>query len=390
MCLTWCCGFEILIVMDNQEFNPPPAQVSSKPKIVYVLIVVLVLFFGGIGGYLLGTKKSETKIPDKNTFPIATLEPVVTPSPKDWKTYENNKYGYSLQYPSDWVIKESCFADPKTDATCLSSNDFEFDPADFGTAKGGQIRIDGKDNNINITPDSFCTTTPTTPEKCEYYSSNGLSVVKRLSAPYAMMVGLIKDNKISLVFHVKFNQTSQYETIKTFDKILSTFKFLPQGSPLVADETAGWKTYKNTGLGFEFKYPSLPNWFVREDSQVSVTLYNYDVDNAPGRDYLEGDGDLFKVVIGYSDAYSDIKSWLEGTKNNINPVTNKPTELINIKDINIDSHKGLSFEEVSYGTPYGGAVLESPRGKLVLFGAGLNYKGNKKIFEQVLSTFKFL
>lgn len=156
------------------------------------------------------------------------------------------------------------------------------------------------------------------------------------------------------------------------------------------DPTAGWKTYTNGTEKYRFKYPQ--NWFLKESSSM-VQIFNYDVDNAPGRAYDPSrDGNLFKIEIFMDDKYSDVDKWFNDEKSRMSPVTNKPYEFLNAKPVTVDSQKGIYFEvkdewtDISVGT----VVFQSPKNKLIRFNGGLNYPDNKGFFDQVLATFKFL
>jgi len=174
----------------------------------------------------------------------------------------------------------------------------------------------------------------------------------------------------------------------------------PQPSPTpeavatsTPDPTADWQTYKNETLGFEFKYPNDHKWNVKENlSASSVALYNYDVDKAPGRDYVPSiDGDLFKIEIYVNKNYANANQWFEEEKQKINPMTNEPYEFSNIKSITVDSRKGTYYESKAvYDQMLGSAVFESPRDEIIHFYGGLNYEGNKEVFNLIILSFKFL
>lgn len=156
------------------------------------------------------------------------------------------------------------------------------------------------------------------------------------------------------------------------------------------DPTANWKTYINITEKYRLRYPQ--NWFLKESGSM-VQIFNYDVDRVPGRAYDPSrDGNLFKIEIFVEDKYSDVDKWFNEEKSKISPVTDKPYEFLNVKPITVDSQKGIYFEvkdewtKISVGT----VVFQSPRNKLIRFNGGLNFPENKTLFNQILSTFKFL
>ena len=170
---------------------------------------------------------------------------------------------------------------------------------------------------------------------------------------------------------------------------------LPSEAPAKeGDPTADWKTYKNEALGFQFKYPSDPKWNIKKGVQgtSSLALYNYDIDKAPGRDYIPSvDGDLFKVEITVNDKYSDVNEWFIEEKQKTDSDTDEQYEFLNVKSITVDSQKGIYYELKSMsGLNIGLAVFESPKKQLIHFYSGLNFEGNQQTFNLILSTFKFL
>jgi len=133
---------------------------------------------------------------------------------------------------------------------------------------------------------------------------------------------------------------------------------------LPTDETAGWKTYTNTEVGFSFKYPS--EW------KTQTGILN------SGLISLETDrGDRFFAM--YHQSYS-ISEWLEETQ--AGKITGKKT-----------------FGKYTYTVIEGGLMLKSLEYALDIKGNGFvrfviepdsNTLESEKTFDQILSTFHFL
>jgi len=78
-----------------------------------ILVVILVaVAFGGLG-YWLGTKNNSNVSTGLTTAsssvpepPIPTLSQTTTSETAGWKTYMNDRYGYSIKYPSTYSAKD--------------------------------------------------------------------------------------------------------------------------------------------------------------------------------------------------------------------------------------------------------------------------------------------
>lgn len=200
----------------------------------------------------------------------------------------------------------------------------------------------------------------------------------------AVYAGILIEKKQSL---------NRFGNLETPPSELKEDSTLNNVSP-TPDITTDWKTYTNEKYSFEFKYPNLTNWTIKEDIQGenSVGIYNYDINKAPGRGYSpEKDSNLFKIEITFDQKFSDVEKWLEQEKKRTDPITDQSVKLLNIKTITVDGQNGVYFEEKDSlsGTLVGGVTFQTPQKQLAHFFGGLNYEGNKELFDQILSTFRF-
>lgn len=101
-------------VQSPSQDQPPQSedQPRQSKKFIIILAIIIALFFFGVGGYLLGTNKNQSKSQDQQTNVLPTnivqSSSTNTPTPienstTNWKTYTNSDYGISLKYPADAV-----------------------------------------------------------------------------------------------------------------------------------------------------------------------------------------------------------------------------------------------------------------------------------------------
>jgi hypothetical protein len=71
---------------------------GNKP-VLFSIIAILFLLVIGIGYYV---GQQRTQVPEK---PLAAM--------KEWKTYTNTYYGFSLRYPNGWINDNLCIDEPE-------------------------------------------------------------------------------------------------------------------------------------------------------------------------------------------------------------------------------------------------------------------------------------
>lgn len=99
------------IPSDTKIANP-----SNKMKLMIPVLALILIIIAGVGGYYLSTKKTNSQTASNNANKSPTLFPSPpqgsTPTPinnkiADWKTYQNEDYGYTINYPSGWTTERA-------------------------------------------------------------------------------------------------------------------------------------------------------------------------------------------------------------------------------------------------------------------------------------------
>lgn len=187
-------------------------------------------------------------------------------------------------------------------------------------------------------------------------------------------------------------------TVFTFYKFTKeNSKIQPAPSPSEtslkkADPTANWKTYTNKNVGFTFKYPA--NWIENGDS-LEEKIGENDVDEFSQKGIsvriYENSGSLnaleFLDTIFYKD-YTD-----QGSKSLKEAYIKQYRENSYLKPATIDGKSVTSIEELI--EPHGSDGLGiwitiKENGLLLRSYPSADYQNQQKIFNQILSTFKFI
>lgn len=199
-----------------------------------ILLLIGIIAIAIIGGtYYFGKTqvfKSQPQNPEvtsRNPKPIftpqSTSSPDKTAKPDsigaNWKTYRSSKHGFELQYPDDWQVTEDSVS--ATFSPVNNQDDLVFYVSVYSKEVGGHGAPGPLVRTTDVVIAGFKTQEKIYQGKC----CGDDSPISTLTS-----INLIKhiDKYYSLEF--KFNnqnEKSDPSTIKIFNQILSTFKFLP-------------------------------------------------------------------------------------------------------------------------------------------------------------------
>jgi len=304
--------------------------------------------------------------------PIPTTVELISPTPDptaDWKTYTNNRWGYSFKYPSNWFLNNDIvseypwpfdgYFDPKYNYQQIyNAIEAYVYPNQVWSDMTNSAFFDSLSRiNINETGDvgknkgkKIFTGTTQDNFTYEIFEINALEK----DEPYIGVEAYILNNqKLAKVILTSYNQ----EGISLLNQILSTFKFI--------DPTADWKIYENNDYGFSIKYPA--NLTIESTTKEKlIRLLSQENIKFPG-----GNVTAFWIKDNLS-----ISDYIQNTKNFLSPLNLENTLKQNSFTIN-----GVDFIKLSYTDAMG------DREEYVT-----SIKNNVFIFSgdfQILSTFKF-
>ena len=232
------------------------------------ILIVLVITILGIGGYFVYTtnySNNRTKTAQYvQTTPAPTSDPMA-----NWKTYTIQKYGIFFKYPSDWKFEdktnldlsrykqEISFENKPVGQNAPFDDSFSFRGRVFGNILIATIKEFSGDKLLTITEQEFFDVNNSFWQKGIIKSSFGPGTVfdlpKEISidgkrvmiqqyhpdradqaanpAHITNSYYIILDNPSHDILNLQFSyddrDSNKDTSISTFDKILSTFRFLP-------------------------------------------------------------------------------------------------------------------------------------------------------------------
>jgi len=321
--------------------QPEIPQKSNMPAWAIVLITVLTIAVLGGGGYAAYQYYSTPE-----PVPVSGNEEPTDPT-ADWKTYRNEEYGFEVKYPEGWSYekkglplgKSTQFTDINGEHVLSINNPIrEIGYENLSLVENSKIRIPNTDEYF---------------DKTIYKSGiEGEGLI--------LVLWNLENFKLSGEISISYKGEND-PNIKILDQILSTFKFIE-----VDDSTANWQTYKNSKYGFEVKIPN--DWdYLTEDNTVCFNSTNV------------FDSCIMRLIMN-----EDVSFMEERYEDEKTMITMRGETFVE-SIITVDSTEGKLM------------VIDSPSVERVLY---LNtkdylydlvmYTGGESLFNQIISTFKFI
>jgi len=280
---------------NQQPIVAPPPPPPPKSKLPFFLIGGLLVILVLVGGYKLMSNSSTPP-------PQPTPEPQ-QPSPnisstENWKTYKDQEWHFSINYPSNWYLFEKNTAGTGNSIVISSFNITNNAKPNYDK----ELRIDITRTQTNLSLQDYINS-----EESRQILSTNTEPINGIEAITQEVEGLgtSKMTYISYngyIYIVSYFSNSQLS--KVGDQILSTFTFLDQNqlSPTKVIEGTTWKTYIHDGFpnlkkreswlwsGFRLYYP--PTWSITENVKSEE-------DGSLLLTFKKEDGSYFRIVQGF-------------------------------------------------------------------------------------------
>ncbi len=139
--------------LNTQDSEQQKEVFASKPQklkpVCVVLVILAILILGSVivGGILLWSRNKKGQGHETKEEEIKKdSEEVILNEYEGWKIYENKRYGYSLKYPSDWMI-DTTTAECDDINSCvdasliLEKNNYKFQINIWVGGRGGMVCV---------------------------------------------------------------------------------------------------------------------------------------------------------------------------------------------------------------------------------------------------------
>ncbi len=377
--------------LDNLSQPPVESTTTLEPTSKFKFSIWSFVIVGvALGGYLIASA-------NQNLWPFRVDETVISSAPirhkavntdtsngstlltSNWKTYRNDKYGFEVKYPADYILKKSDRSF-RTDSY-LSGEGIYLNPQHstaifdielFKNQKNLELQqwyeqiLRG--NEFSSDPGSGKSYDPTV-DHISSTSVNGISSLRVFTEWYGYPKERYFFSKNNFI--VEIETDIETDEMKNLTKLLlSTFKFI---EPISQIDTSTWKTYRNDKYGFEFKYP---DWIIENQGKKDIA-FKYQ-----GIDYNQENPLPLEVTIENT-KFTNISDWFNSTfgerlKTNPNDMPQKTP--INVNGITALNYKDpIQFGDVTAQI----AVIKN----FTLY--TLTFSIEQKKIDQILSTFKF-
>ena len=220
--------------------RPIPIQPENNNRLLFIILGVLAVATLVVGGiyYLTKPKLGKPVIPYEFITSYPTQPPQSTEPQSDtqtqpdelaeWKTYENNKFGYSIKYPADLVIDTSFATSPynkiSINIPALAFRIEFFDnPNNLSAKDFFQDKFNKQLQSGNPPPQE-----PKTSKNISINSNNAYQIEIFAFDGNERTTYLTKGNKAVIITYYSFNTDLSFnqQNVKLSDQILSTFRFV--------------------------------------------------------------------------------------------------------------------------------------------------------------------
>jgi hypothetical protein len=220
--------------LPTETVPPAPVVVPKKPKTTLILFGMLFIVLIGAGAFFISKSLQKPQVKSQPSIPsqITSIPTKVIDETANWKTYANEKYGFSIKYPE--TLKPELTENPNSIGSFYlvdlkdDSHKLWIERNFMGGWMGYEVNkenitIGGKEGTLSVWLTRDSSDCPNAAEEC-------LSNVNMSNYDYAVLRALVSGSNNNKWYFTGPNITKESNSIEaqTVDMktILSTFKFL--------------------------------------------------------------------------------------------------------------------------------------------------------------------
>ncbi len=188
---------------------------------------------------------------------------------------------------------------------------------------------------------------------------------------------------IGLAF-IGYFKYQAHQSYKDGLSVVEEFQTKPRDPSLT--NFTGWQTYRNEEYGFEMKLPQ--GWIQNGEATISedksIIIIGFASPEAQKSKYFDMYGGGFNVWIYNNPKFLSVSTFFDG-KNSVNIFRDEAGNIVEKREILIDSKKVTRIYNFAGGMGNVELAVIDDEGRFI----ELESYGDPKLFDQILSTFKF-
>lgn len=361
----------------------PLLKYASKQQLFLVLLLLSIF----LASLFMFFKYREINSQTANTQTIEAINSNTTPNIPGWKIYTNSEFGYSLEIPNNWIVKDLGRANNASSIVGFmdkAPNSQKIQPVIT-------VTIHDKENieklleqierygHGTVISKEIIIINKVTGWKLEY-DGQGYDEIQKKSIMVRGFLYYLPHKQGTIVLYAAVNSPGIDSS--TFSTIINSLRLQE------VDSNTEWRTYTNTIYNYSIQYP--PDLFFnaeRGQESRGVSITNYDetqfpsIEEIPNR--LKVEVVALSILIYQNTPARNLREWV--VKQPTYYRRDENTNDINIEDIDLETEKGIKLTRTEKTKTLSVIYLLRPDHLLIVSGVSTNESLQKSV-EEILSS----